>query len=53
MRRERPKPKRAIARKAQRPAVPFEHQPELRAPRMVPMALPGPMAFLVEDGAFR
>lgn len=47
------KPKRAIAPKAQRPAVPFEHQPGLRAPMMVPTALPGHMVFLVEDGAFR
>lgn len=53
MRRDRLKPKRAIAPKAQRPAVPFEHRPERRAPRMIPAALRGHMAFLVEDGAVR
>ncbi|MFG1359971.1 hypothetical protein [Xanthobacter pseudotagetidis] len=44
--------KRSLAPKPQLPAVPFEHQPELRALMMFPTIPPGHMTFLVEDDAF-
>lgn len=46
------RPGRALTTPPQPPAIPFEHQPELRALLMLPTLPPGHMTFPVADDAF-